>query len=64
MMLLSVQDFTGSKSTYRVMLACEQALCLGKGWKNREEREGKGLDPLRNQKNLRIMNFKLIQNEY
>ena len=23
-------------------LACEQALCLGKGWKNREEREGKG----------------------
>ena len=47
MMLFSVQDFKGSKSTYRVMLACEQALCLGKGWKNREEREGKGLDPLR-----------------
>ena len=45
MMLFSVQDFKGSKSTYRVMLACEQALCLGKGWKNREEREGKGLDP-------------------
>ena len=22
--------------------ACEQALCLGKGWKNRKEREGKG----------------------
>ena len=24
------------------MLACEQALCLGKGWKNCKEREGKG----------------------
>ena len=23
-------------------LACEQALCFGMGWKNREEREGKG----------------------
>ena len=23
-------------------VACEQALCLGKGWKNRGEREGKG----------------------
>ena len=23
-------------------LACEQVLCLGKRWKNREEREGKG----------------------
>ena len=27
-------------------LACEQALCLRKGCKNREEREGKGGEPI------------------
>ena len=27
------------------VVACEQALCLGKGWKKREEREGKGWEP-------------------
>ena len=27
-------------------LACEQALCLRKGWKNRGEREGKGGEPV------------------
>ena len=26
-------------------VACEQALCLGKEWKNREESEGKGFSP-------------------
>ena len=28
------------------MLACEQALCLGKGYKNRKEMEGKGREPV------------------
>ena len=27
-------------------VACEQVLCLGKGWKNREEGEGKGWEPV------------------
>ena len=26
-------------ATASIMMACEQALCLGKGWKNRAERE-------------------------
>ena len=29
-----------------MVLACEQVLCMGKGWKNREEREGKGWEPV------------------
>ena len=36
-----------SKVSYKtLLLACEQALCLGKGWKYREEREGKGWGPV------------------
>ena len=32
-------------SVEHACLACEQALCLGKGWKNCEEREGRGWEP-------------------
>ena len=32
-------------SVEHAWLACEQALCLGKGWKNCEEREGRGWEP-------------------
>ena len=29
-----------------IITACEQSLCLGKGWKNRKMREGKGWEPV------------------
>ena len=29
-----------------IITACEQSLCLGKGWKNRKVREGKGWEPV------------------
>ena len=40
-----------SENIVNPSLACEQALCLGKGWKNREEREGKWGKPV--EKHLR-----------
>ena len=36
---LPSHPFPAAPSPLPLLLACERALCLGKGWKNREERE-------------------------
>ena len=42
----SVEWSHAENRKYLATLVCEQALCLGKGWENREEREGKFPFPL------------------
>ena len=43
-------------------LACEQALCLRKGWKKHEEREGKGGEPIDKHLGSQHMTFTSFQN--
>ena len=43
-------------------LACEQALCLRKGWKKCEEREGKGGEPIDKHLGSQHMTFTSCQN--
>ena len=46
-MLLILKNFVNyCNYSSLFIIACEQALCLGKGWKHRKEREGKGWEPV------------------